>query len=372
MSGPTVLVLGGTGFIGKNLVAYIIEYNLASKVRVADKTPVQMAYMDARFEAAFNDSRVEFAQVDLVQAAGREKAFNGERWNVIINLAATTQFGKVDALYDLMGIMRLQCAQMAETLGCDKYVEVSTATVYEPRDDKGEKWNSEDGKVNPKDIIAQTHLKSEKDILSKCPNLPVVIVRLATVYGPGDTSGLMPRLTCAASYLGTDDPKMDILYSEHLRIHTLHVQDAVGGIWYIACAGHNREIYNLVDKNDTTQAKLNKIIEAILPIKTSCVGHTTTKGYLKLEKLDDVLADVNQLHLDAFLTLCQEHDIESGPLTTDLCKEQISGIPVSIDGTKVESLGYQYSVPNMTTDYVRHALNYWVDHGLFPPVLRDQ
>ena len=336
-----MLILGGTGFIGKHLVAYIVEYNLASRIRIADKTPVQMAWLDAHFEAVFNDPRVEFAQVDLVLQTGRDKAFNNERWNIVINLAAITQYGRMDAHYDLMGKMRLLCAETAQTLGCDKYVEVSTAGVYEAKDDKGESPNLEAGKTNPKDIIAKTHLKAEQDIRAKCTELPLVVARLAVVYGPADTSGLMPRFICAASYLGNDEKKMEILYSEHLRVHTLHVQDAVAGLWYLACAGVNGEVYNMVDKNDTTQAKLNAIIEEVLPIKTSCVGHKLSKAALKGLKLEDILAKVNQNHLDGWQELLQDHDLESGPFTTDLDIEQLRGVPVSIVGTKIEELGYQ-------------------------------
>ena len=341
MSGPNVLILGGTGFIGKNLLAYIVEYKLAGKVRVADKTPPQMAYLDDRFAAAFAHESVEFVQVDLVLPKGREKAFDGQRWNVVVNLAFLSQFGRISAEYQLMTQMRVGCAKDAETLGCDKYVEVSTTTVYKPHDEKGSTPAKEDRKTDPRDDIASAHVRAEAAVLEACPTLPLVIVRLATVYGPGDIYGLMPRLTCAASYLATEEKKMDLLYSEELRIHTVHVQDAVGGIWYAACTGVSREAYNVVDKNDTTQKKLNKIIEELLPIKTSILGHNTTKAALLATNLESLLKDANEEHLDSWSTLLQQHQLKPGPLTTYLCKEQLSGFPNSADGSKIEALGYQ-------------------------------
>ena len=34
---PRVLILGGTGFVARHLVKYLVDNNLASKIRVADK-----------------------------------------------------------------------------------------------------------------------------------------------------------------------------------------------------------------------------------------------------------------------------------------------------------------------------------------------
>eukprot|EP01059_Diplonema_ambulator_P036512 TRINITY_DN9111_c0_g1_i2.p1 TRINITY_DN9111_c0_g1~~TRINITY_DN9111_c0_g1_i2.p1 ORF type:complete len:373 (+),score=78.55 TRINITY_DN9111_c0_g1_i2:52-1170(+) len=370
MSGPSVLVLGGTGFIGKNLVQYLVDYNLAGRVRVADKVPAMLAYMDKRFEETFAKEIVETVQCDLWTEAGLPKAFNNERFNIVINLAGLTRYGGEPFEYQRVKEMKVKCAEMAARLGCDKYVEVGSCAVYKPKDSKGEKPNDESGQIEPNDIIASTHYEAEQEILSKCPTLPFVVARLPHVYGPADTSGLIPRLTCAASYVDLDDPTMEILYSDDLRIHTLHVQDAVGGIWYVACAGVDKEAYNLVDKNDTTQLKLNKIIEEIMPIKCKCVGHLTTKGIMKtIGDLDKIVAEANDSHLSNWSDLLKDHGVPGGHLTTYLCKEQLQGTPVSVSGTKVEGLGFQYSVPTMTADYVRHALQYWIDLGQFPDVL---
>jgi nucleoside-diphosphate-sugar epimerase len=60
---PSVLVLGGVGFIGRNLVAYLVENNLAAEIRVVDKVLIQTAYFNKRFHAAFE--KVEYMQGNL-------------------------------------------------------------------------------------------------------------------------------------------------------------------------------------------------------------------------------------------------------------------------------------------------------------------
>jgi len=37
MSKPNVLVLGGVGFIGRNLVQFLVENEVAKKIRIVDK-----------------------------------------------------------------------------------------------------------------------------------------------------------------------------------------------------------------------------------------------------------------------------------------------------------------------------------------------
>lgn len=367
---PSVLVLGGTGFIGKHLVKYLVDYQIASKVRVADKRLPQMSHMDADFAAAF--AKVDFVQVDVATTAA--KAWGDQSFNIVVNLASAMEFGKPDQWYE-MNILkaRQECAKMAVQHGCDKYLEVSTTTVYKPKDDKGTSPSKEGDAEEPANIVARLHLEAERWVLANCPQLPVIIARLPVVYGPADVHGLMPRLLCAASYIESGE-KMQLLYSDDLRVHTLHVQDAVGCLWFLICSGAEREVYNVCDDNDTTQKKMNKILEEILPVKTECVGHQTTKIALKAEKLGDLVEDANNDHGENFMKLCMKHKADPcGPLTPYLTVEDLNGRPNSVSNAKSKAIGYQYTVPGVTAEYVRHAIQYWQDvkgKCFFPDVLR--
>eukprot|EP01062_Namystynia_karyoxenos_P073092 TRINITY_DN69938_c0_g1_i1.p1 TRINITY_DN69938_c0_g1~~TRINITY_DN69938_c0_g1_i1.p1 ORF type:complete len:375 (+),score=118.90 TRINITY_DN69938_c0_g1_i1:86-1210(+) len=369
---PSVLVLGGTGFIGKHLVKYLVDYDIASKVRVADKRPPQLSYMDEDFTAAF--TKVDFVQVDLATSAA--KAWAGERYGIVVNLASSMEFGKPEAWYE-MNILkaRQESAKVAASVGCDKYVEVSTTAIYKPADEKGSKPAKEGDPEEPSNIIAKLHQQAEQWVLQNCPTLPVVIVRLPVVYGPADVHGLMPRLLCAASYIESDDKTMTLLYSEDLRVHTCHVQDAVGCIWYLICAGKEREVYNAVDDNDTTQKKINKILEEVFPIKAECVGHLKSKAALKAEKLSDLVEDANEEHGQGWTQLCMKHGADPcGPLTTYLHEEELQGRPNAASNEKSKAVGYAYTVPEVTAEYVRHALQYWTNvrgKRFFPEVMRS-
>lgn len=51
------LILGGTGFIGRNLVGYLLKEELAKKIRVADKKAPELNNMLESEEEVFNDEK---------------------------------------------------------------------------------------------------------------------------------------------------------------------------------------------------------------------------------------------------------------------------------------------------------------------------
>ena len=62
---PTVLIIGGLGYIGRYLAKHIHENKLASDVRVVDKVLPQLAWLAPEFE----DACKNFVQAD----ASRER-----------------------------------------------------------------------------------------------------------------------------------------------------------------------------------------------------------------------------------------------------------------------------------------------------------
>lgn len=62
---PKVLLLGGCGYIGRNLVKYLLQNELVSFIRVADKILPVMAYLHPEMEAIFESPLIQFVQCDL-------------------------------------------------------------------------------------------------------------------------------------------------------------------------------------------------------------------------------------------------------------------------------------------------------------------
>jgi nucleoside-diphosphate-sugar epimerase len=66
---PSVLIIGGLGYIGRFLALHIHQNKLASEVRIVDKVLPQLAWLPPEFEEACAGSK--FVQAD----ASREREF---------------------------------------------------------------------------------------------------------------------------------------------------------------------------------------------------------------------------------------------------------------------------------------------------------
>merc|ERR1711977_218537 len=212
-----------------------------------------------------------------------------EPFDIIFNLAAETKYGQTDEVYEEK-VFRLseKVAKAAVEFGCKKFIEVSTAQVYA----EGKKPSKEDAKLNPWTSLAKYKLKAEQS-LKAMDGLPLVIVRPAIVYGPGDVSGISPRIITAAVY-------------KHLN-------------------------------------EKNKILEPIFGIKTGFFNSIMSNA-AKL-KLKMVTEEINDKHLKPWSDLCKDANILMTPLTPYIDQELLYSNALSIDGSAVESLGFSYKVP---------------------------
>jgi nucleoside-diphosphate-sugar epimerase len=233
---PRWLLLGGCGFIGRNLVKYLLDNELASFVRVVDKKAPFMAFLSADYRAALVEqpALVECVQADVADADMLEAAFfappregfgagvagagageggageggAGMSWDFVVNLAAETALGKRDDFYQKAVDGAARSGALAASLAprLKKYVFVSSASVYEPT----AAASREDAPLAPWTAVAESMLRCER-ALAEVPGLPLVVLRPALVYGPGDFGSLMPRCVVAASYARAGE-RMELLW----------------------------------------------------------------------------------------------------------------------------------------------------------------
>jgi nucleoside-diphosphate-sugar epimerase len=362
MSKPRVLVLGGTGFIGRNLVQYLADKDLCSKIRVADKVLPALANLSKHQQSIFTSNKVEFKQVNLSRQNTIERVYDDEApFDLVFNVAGETKYSQADTVYqeNIIDLSRV-CATEAAKRKVKVFVEVSTAQIY----DSGSKPRKEDAKIKPWTGIAKAKAAAEEE-LKKIAGLNLIIVRPAIVYGPGDTTGITPRLITAAVYKVLTE-KMEFLWDKDLKINTVHVRDVVAAVWHLAQHGKPGSVYNLADESDTTQGSLCPVLEQLFGIQTGFIGSIKSQMATSLA-MKSVTETANDKHLKPWSDLCKQRNITSTSLTPYLDEELLYNNPLSIDGSAIcAETGFKYQHPKLTTELVREALQYHIDNGSFP------
>ncbi|XP_071943474.1 GDP-D-glycero-alpha-D-manno-heptose dehydrogenase-like [Antedon mediterranea] len=357
-----VLILGGCGFIGRHLVHYLTSNDLA-EVRVADKVPPQIAWLNDFHKEVF--AKVEFVSCNLISTASTTKAFeigDGTEFDVVINLAAETKYGQTDEIYE-EGIknLSLNCAKEAAKRAIKMYIEVSTAQVY----NSDKKASNEDSKTAPWTGVSRYKLMVEEE-LRKIKGLNCIIVRPAIVYGIADKIGLTPRLIIGAVYKQLQE-KMKLLWSKDLKMNTVYVEDVCRGLWHLVENGEIGQVYNMVDKSDTTQGTITDLVCRLFGIQHDYFG-TVMSNFARMN-MTDIVEDSNDKHLAPWSDACKENGIENTPLSPYLDQELLYNKHLYVDSSKIEGLGFQYKHPNLTIETLREIVKDYVDMGIFPKTL---
>lgn len=257
--------------------------------------------------------------------------------------------------------LTLKCATAAARFGVTRFIDVSTGQVYDP----SKKAKTEDGKLKPWTGIA-VHKAAAEEALKALPAsaMSIVTVRPATVYGPGDITGISPRIICAAVYKQLAE-RMEFLWSGDQKLNTVHVRDVARALWHLANHGVAGEVYNLADKSESDQESINTFLQAIFGIECKFAG--SIKSNLAKLNLESVVEDVNEKHLKPWSDLCRNSGIETTPLTPYLDIELLYNNHTSLDGSKIEGTGFAYEHPLVTEALIRESIQYWISQNVFPP-----
>jgi len=361
---PNVLVLGGLGFIGRNMVEYLIDNGLVGKIRVADKVLPDLAGLTDKQMKLFKGDQavVDFKQANLAREATISKVFDQTDFKIdyVFNLAGETKYSQTEEVYKENIIdVSLTCGKAAAKAGVKRFIEVSTSQVYSG--DK--KPSAEDAKPKPWTKLAKAKLEAEEE-LKKIQGLNLVIVRPAIVYGPGDILGITPRIICAAVYKYLNET-MEFLWDKELKMHTVHVEDVCMALWHLTTHGNNNEIYNLADTSDSDQGSINKLLENIFGIKTGFMGTIKSKVATSVA-MKTVAETANEKHLKPWSDLCKAKNITNTPLTPYLDEELLYNNAYSIDGSKITKLGFAYKHPQLKEETLRATIKGFISLGYFP------
>jgi len=364
IEGPIVLILGGVGFIGRNLVKYLVDSKLAGRIRVVDKCRPDSSMMNDIHKSAFAQKNiVEYIQGDLTKEATVDKMFKDLKFDFVFNLCGETRFALSEAEYKSRHLdTACLTGKYAAKYGVKKFVELSTAQVYKSQSKKV----NESGKIDPWTLQAKYRYQAEL-ALQKIDKLPLVILRPAIVYGPGDFTGLSPRITNAAVYKKSGE-QMKLLWGRDLHLNVVHVLDVCRAMWTVANETKEGTTFNLADDQDLKQGTLGDWLEKLFGLKKIDYQGAIASN-LALPFLARLAEDANEDHVPFWQNLCTESKISHTPLSPYIDKELLKDHPLCIDGSKItKETSFKYT-KQISYDAVKEQIQFFIDQKVFPPVL---
>ncbi|KAF2898736.1 hypothetical protein ILUMI_07438 [Ignelater luminosus] len=365
MEKSTVLILGGCGFVGRNLVAYLISNDLVKFIRVVDKVPPQVAWLNSKHQEYFANPIVEFKSANLINLDSCKNAFTPpnetDRWDFVINCAGETKPAQTDPVYN-EGILKLSlnCAKQAASYKVKRYVEISSGQML-----NSEKVaHKEEDAVNPWTFVARWKHQVETE-LQQISGLSYSVVRPAIVYGLGDKMGLMPRIMVAAIYKQMEET-MKLLWNAELKLNTVHIEDVCRAVWFVCNQNDaDGQVYNVVDDGMSTQGSISNLLSDIFNIKVDYYGNLVSAAV----DLSGVADEANDKHLKPWAEACRRDGIQNTPLSPHMDSELLLHKHLHLDGNKLRKLGFNYSIPKPTIENLKEIINDYIIMKVFPKSL---
>jgi dTDP-glucose 4,6-dehydratase len=266
----TLLITGGAGFIGSNLVHYALQHT-ADRLVIVDKLTYAGSLLN--LEAPLKDSRVMFVRADIADHGAMSQVFAEHRPAAVLNLAAETH---VDRSIDgpkpfidtnILGTFVLLEASRTLSASLDaadrqafRFLHVSTDEVYGTLGTSG--LFSEETPYAPNSPYAAS--KASADHLVRAYfhtyGLPVLITNCSNNYGPFQFPEKLIPLMLLNAFEGRPLP----IYGDGGNIRDwLHVEDHCAGILTVLARGRLGEKYNIGGGNERTNLEIvDRICEA--------------------------------------------------------------------------------------------------------------
>ncbi|MFG2914849.1 NAD-dependent epimerase/dehydratase family protein [Kitasatospora sp. NPDC048298] len=222
-----ILVTGATGSVGSRLVPRLVRW------AAADGSSVRVLARDAAKAAALADAGVEVVVGDLCEEADRARALEGAE--VVLNVAAALRGVSDEAAWAVNRDAAVALGRQAARAGVARFVHTSTNLVY----GRGLGRPAVEGDRLAPDpawgVYAASKARAEAGLRALGGELPLVVARLAFVYGEGDPH-LAQSLRWAAGW------------PAHRRLAVVHHADVARALWRaVAVPGIEGRTYNVGD-----------------------------------------------------------------------------------------------------------------------------
>lgn len=223
--GSRIFVTGANGRVGLPFIRALVEggHQVTGLARSEDKAAAVRALGAECLVGDLSSRDVLIQGVNnaerIYHLAGGVRGKGTETPDIINNQGTTSLIEAITA---------------AKTDQLTSVLFTSTCAVY---GDRSNLWVPEDMPPTPNTRYGQSKLDAEQALLGS--GLPVKVVRLAAVYGPGFPFMMVDRLQAGKGWLPGEGRNY---------IPTIHIDDAVAGLMKIDEKGRSGEVYHLADQ----------------------------------------------------------------------------------------------------------------------------
>jgi dTDP-glucose 4,6-dehydratase len=276
----TLLITGGAGFIGSNLVRYALAHT-TDRVVVVDKLTYAGSLLN--LEDVLDDRRVTFVEADIADHAAMAAVFATHRPRAVLNLAAETHVDRsidtprafvdtnIVGTFVLLESARKYRRQLSPAdSAAFRFLHVSTDEVYGTLGADG--LFSEETPYAPNSPYAAS--KAAADHLVRAYfhtyELPVVITNCSNNYGPYQFPEKLIPLMILNALGGRALP----IYGDGGNVRDwLHVDDHCAALLLVLSHGRPGEKYNIGGGNERTNLeivdRICESLEALVPARSN-------------------------------------------------------------------------------------------------------
>ncbi len=237
-----ILITGGSGFLGMNLLSYLSTLNLPFRIKIFDSRVLSNETVTHHLKSF---QSFEFVKGDIRDGAAIEKAFKNS--DVVVHLAAQTgvvhsiENPEDDFLNNSIGTFR--CLEACRKHGIQRFIFASSGAVFSAQDTA----ITEDQNPFPQNPYGAGKAAGEGYCHSYAASygIETVVLRFSNVYGPYSSR----KRSVAAKFIqnalkgeplviyGRSSQCRDFIFAEDIAraIHTVAAETGpVGGIYHVA------------------------------------------------------------------------------------------------------------------------------------------
>jgi dTDP-glucose 4,6-dehydratase len=284
----TVLITGGAGFIGSNLVYHALA-ETSHRLVVVDKLTYAGSLLN--LEQALQDPRVRFVQADIADATAMARVFADEGPDAVINLAAETHVDRsidrprsfvetnVVGTFTLLEAVREHLATLGDTaLQRFRFLHVSSDEVYGTLGPTG--VFREETPYAPNSPYAASKAAADHLVRSyfHTYRLPVLITNCSNNYGPHQ----FPEKLIPLMILNALDGRPLPIYGDGGNVRDwLHVADHCAALLLVLREGRPGEKYNIGGGNERSNLEIvDGICDTLNETKPAASNYRSLKTFV--------------------------------------------------------------------------------------------